>query len=211
MFVQNHATEGGGMMCEGTVSPSLSNVVFVGNSAGWQGGAMSCLDCNVTASFTTLYGNSASRGGAVSCTGSELTITNATFSGNECFSDDGIVSLDGESSASIGNSIIAFTTNGRAVKCVDAGSSADLTCCDLYDNEGGDWVGCIASQYGINGNISEDPLFCDIASDDFTLHLDSPCAPDYNPECGLIGAWGVGCGLSAVEPASWGSIKAMFR
>jgi len=64
----------------------------------------------------------------------------------------------------------------------------------VYGNAGGDWTGCIADQYGINGNISEDPLFCDAENGDFTIRDDySPCAPANNPECGLIGALGVDC------------------
>ncbi len=65
----------------------------------------------------------------------------------------------------------------------------------------------------MNGNFSADPLFCgDLNPDEpYTLHTESPCAPENNPECGLIGAWGVACGLTAIEPVSWGSVKAMFR
>jgi hypothetical protein len=62
-----------------------------------------------------------------------------------------------------------------------------LTCCDVYGNEGGDWVGCIADQYGIDGNISEDPFFCEGS---LYLSSDSPCL--YGP-CGQIGAHGQGC------------------
>jgi hypothetical protein len=66
---------------------------------------------------------------------------------------------------------------------------------------------------GVAGNISEDPRFCNLGSEDFTLAEDSPCAP-YSPpneECYLIGAWPVGCDQSAVGSATWGSIKAMYR
>jgi hypothetical protein len=51
---------------------------------------------------------------------------------------------------------------------------------------------------GQNGNISVDPLFCDVANLDLTLHADSPCAPEQQPTCGLIGALPVGCEASAV-------------
>jgi len=90
------------------------------------------------------------------------------------------------------NSIVAFGLLGPGVGCGSA-VTPTLTCCDIYGNEGGDWVDCIADQYGVNGNICEDPLFCDPENGDFTIRGDSPCAPDYNPECGLIGAWPVGC------------------
>jgi hypothetical protein len=56
---------------------------------------------------------------------------------------------------------------------------------------------------GTNGNISLDPRFCDYESRDFHLAADSPCAPftPPNPECGLIGAWPVGCAATAVGAA----------
>jgi hypothetical protein len=68
-----------------------------------------------------------------------------------------------------------------------------LTCCDVYGNAGGDWVGYIADQAGINGNFSADPLFCDTANGDLHIFNASPCAPANN-SCGvLIGALDVGC------------------
>jgi hypothetical protein len=80
----------------------------------------------------------------------------------------------------------------------------------IYAHPGGDWVGCIASQLGVNGNIGADPGFCAQPGD---LHLctDSPCVPEHSGACGLIGALGVGCsicGPTAVTPATWGRIKA---
>ena len=44
-----------------------------------------------------------------------------------------------------------------------------------------------------------------------TLDEASPCAPANSGGCGLIGALPVGCGATAVEPATWGGIKASFR
>jgi hypothetical protein len=75
-------------------------------------------------------------------------------------------------------------------------------------------VGSVAGQLGIDGNISQDPLFCDPAGGDFTLCADSPCAADNNPACGQIGALPVGCGpcgTTAVETTSWGAIKTLFE
>jgi hypothetical protein len=109
----------------------------------------------------------------------------------------------------IQNTIIAYSHNGQAI----TGGLVNLVCCDLYANEGGDWVGSIADQYGIHGNISEDPLFCDPGSGDFTLEEGSPCAPvsPPNPECYLIGAWPVGCGGTPITRSTWGRIKSLFR
>jgi hypothetical protein len=74
---------------------------------------------------------------------------------------------------------------------------ANLTCCDLWGNEGGDWVDGIAPQYGTNGNISADPLFCDPSSLELSLDRASPCLPP-NTDCEQIGAWGIGCDAAAL-------------
>jgi hypothetical protein len=111
------------------------------------------------------------------------------------------------------NTVIAFATAGGSIFCIPGDSDPILTCCDIYGNTGGDWTDCIEDQQGINGNISEDPLFCDPGNEDFTLQECSPCAPfsPPNPECDLIGAWPVGCGGTPTIETSWGAVKAMFR
>jgi predicted outer membrane repeat protein len=86
------------------------------------------------------------------------------------------------------NCIIAFGAAGSATYCNYSGA-VDLICCDLYGNAGGDYVECAAGQLGVNGNISQDPQFCDMANLDFGLVPSSPCHPDNN-DCGLVGALG---------------------
>jgi hypothetical protein len=109
---------------------------------------------------------------------------NAAPLGGGIHTEDGWVGME--------NSIIAFGTQGAAFEC-GGSAEAELYCCDIYGNVGGDWVGCIAGQFGMEGNISEDPLFCDRLNEEFTLRSESPCAPGHNPACGLVGAWPVGC------------------
>jgi len=46
---------------------------------------------------------------------------------------------------------------------------------------------------GNNGNIAEDPIFCDLPGGDLTLEAHSLCAQENNPGCGQIGALGIGC------------------
>jgi hypothetical protein len=101
------------------------------------------------------------------------------------------------------NTILAFSELGESLHYDGTGSDPyfDLTCCDIFGNEGGDWVGYIANFFGVDGNISEDPLFCGEENPfkPYALHMDSPCAPFTapNPECHLIGAWDVACGQSS--------------
>ncbi|MDM7915677.1 MAG: nitrous oxide reductase family maturation protein NosD [Candidatus Eisenbacteria bacterium] len=48
----------------------------------------------------------------------------------------------------------------------------------------------------LGGNFWEDPLFCDAEGGDYRLDALSPCLPGNHPDgddCGLIGAYGMGC------------------
>jgi FlgD Ig-like domain/Right handed beta helix region len=68
-----------------------------------------------------------------------------------------------------------------------------IECSDLFGNQTGDWTGCIANRYGVDGNFGEDPLFCDPPAGDFRLDTRSPCMPDSNI-CGyLVGAFAPYC------------------
>jgi hypothetical protein len=68
---------------------------------------------------------------------------------------------------------------------------------------------------GMDGNISVDPQFCGIYdSDNYYLQSDSPCAPGNRPDstsCGLIGAFGVNCGMVDITETTWGIIKNLYR
>jgi len=87
------------------------------------------------------------------------------------------VFVGGLATAELRNTIITASRDGEAIHCVTE-SAVHLSCCDLYGNEGGDWVGCIAGLYGTEGNISAGPFFCDPENGDFGLADYSPCAPD---------------------------------
>ena len=110
----------------------------------------------------------------------------------------------------IENTIIACCESGGAIYSDNC--NLRVLCSDLCNNTGGDWVDCIADQYGVNGNFSADPRFCDVLDDDFTLEGHSPCLPGEHPhgyDCGLIGALGYGCGdPTASVPTTWGAVKA---
>lgn len=95
----------------------------------------------------------------------------------------------------VGHNIV--TANGSGITVPAGVNPANLTCNDVWANTGGDWMG-ISSQAGVNGNISEDPIFCYSGARDYRLSEDSPCLNA--PGCGQIGAEGQGCGaLSSVS------------
>lgn len=137
-------------------------------------------------------------------------ITHCTMARNAATVGGGIAVFDGP--LELENTIIADSPSGEAIGWLGP-ILPTLSCCDLFGNAGGDWVGGLEEQLGVRGNICEDPLFCDPENGDFTLQECSPCAPfsPPNPECDLIGAWPIGCGGTPVAETTWGALKALFR
>jgi hypothetical protein len=104
--------------------------------------------------------------------------------------------------------IIALNSLGNGIHLGDFDSTVQLDCNDVWSNAPANYAG-IPDHTGWSGNISDDPLFCNLPARDFTIDETSPCAAANSPAgCGLIGALEVGCGVIAVEPATWGQIKA---
>lgn len=205
---------GGGMYCHESF-PTVIDCVFADNFCLWYGGGIYCSSCSPSFIRCQISNNSSGqRAGGVYCGVSSPTLVRCTLVCNFAPVAGGIYALASDWSGEISspileNTIIAFSSQGEAILC-DEDSEANLTCCDVYGNAGGDWVGCIADQYGVSGNICEDPLFCD---DCLYLQECSPCVEGYG--CGRIGRYGVGCpcggGPTAVEETSWSSLKALYR
>ncbi len=218
-FESNSAMYDGGAVRGSHDDSSFTGCGFLFNDAtAFYGGAIStALGSEVVIGTSWFYMNEAPDGGGI-CVGpnSSANITDCTIVENITSSRAGVgagVYARGVTSvATIENTIIAFNTNGEAVYC-SGGGTATLTCSCLYDNDGGDWVGCITGQGSISGNMTTNPLFCGLAFYDLYLCADSPCLATLN-DCGvLIGAFDGGCVAcgTPVEPASWGLIKAMYR
>jgi hypothetical protein len=116
-----------------------------------------------------------------------IVISNSTVYGNYC--GEVVISFEDSVTATIGNSIITNNTGEFPIR----GDNVELSCCNVFGNSDGDWIGSIEDQYEVRGNLSSDPMFCDTLNGDFHLQADSPCAPSNN-DCGvLIGALDVGC------------------
>jgi len=192
-FTGGIAENGGGIYCTQS-SPGIVRCVFNENQSVDNGGGIACYDGSSPAiEFSTFTGNSAGDvGGAVFCRDDcNPALVSCTLEGNSAATAGGGIGTWATASPTVESTIIAASPEGSAVHC-ESGSGASLSCCDVHGNEGGDWVGHIADQYGLSGNFSEDPLFCDPENGDLSLANGSPCAPG-NISCGLIGAWPVGC------------------
>jgi predicted outer membrane repeat protein len=171
---------GGGLFFDNHSDPVISGCVIFSNTATDVGGGICCINtCSLSVETSTFYENSGVNAGGI-----------AIYSNSEVLVD---------------RTIIASSALNQAVYC-ESGGTATVTCSDIHGNAGGDWVGCIAGQGSINGNFSEDPVFCDAMNEDFQLRSDSPCLS--GPGCGQVGALGLGCSRIWHVPADAPTIQA---
>lgn len=212
LFENNSATGGGAVYGPG----SFTGCDFIGNQAENAGG----LFTNGIASVVNClfaYNNASRSGGAiVRGYDSPVEISNTTIVENEAAEIGGaIVNATSGSGFSLSRCVIVM--NRSPLDIVVSGGPYTAECCVIWNP-----VGSMLPDelFGIEGNFSLDPLFCDPDNDDFTLAADSPCAPGNHPDgvdCGLIGAFDVGCGSTAGSPdlavkaVTWGQVKGMFR
>jgi predicted outer membrane repeat protein len=196
------ASSGGGINCIYDAYPTISNCLFIRNSARYGAGLNTWNNSSPTVvNCTFAYNHAASSGGGTCCwLDCSPRFTNCTFFGNSAGSSGGGLYCRLGSVPVLENCIIAFGGAGGAVDSLwNDGLPPTLTCCDIFGNEGGDWTEIIANQLGLSGNFEADPLFCDTLSLDLRLEACSPCLPGYHPDgadCGTIGAWGEGCACS---------------
>lgn len=210
VFQHNTAyLDGGAVHVSGAgSSPSFQGCVFRENSSLTAGGAVSVEDgaspaFNVCLFDLNDFPSGGYNGGAVYVSGASPVFENCTFVENDLsqlYAENG-------SNLQVSLSIIAHGPAGPGVSVEDP-SDATLERCVVYANAGGNAVPCQHTDV-----LFEAPLFCDHEADDYTLCADSPCLPANNPWGSWVGARGQGCPTcgTAVEPASWGLIKSLYR
>ncbi len=174
-IVSNWGMDGGGIFIRHYSAPIITNCIFTDNIAQIWGGAIACHMSSTTMRHCTLVNNEAGQTG-------------------------GGIWFTYEVSITLENTILAFSHEGGGIHNYPNPthpSEYAISCCDIFGNAEGNYTGDIDDQTGIGGNISADPLFCDLDADDFTLAANSPCLPGNHPDgadCGLIGAVEQGCG-----------------
>jgi hypothetical protein len=182
---------------------SIEGITFTGGHADgiWPanaGGGIYCEYASPKITDCVLHSNTATYGGGLTCHYSSPTIMNCTLVGNSGLGDAGGIYAYRPSTVQVRNCVIAFSTQGEGAFS-RYGAILVLWCTDIYGNDSGDWTTCIAEQAGINGNLCEDPCFCDLQDGDYHIRDDSPCAPGSSPPgCDLIGALDVACSSTSV-------------
>jgi predicted outer membrane repeat protein len=206
----NSAQTGGGVG-DNSETFTCKRCLFVNNVASAGAGALGCNGGTVRMEDCTMGGNQSSNGSSIDLAACVATVTGCTIAENATAPNGAAIHCSGSQSSAFASTLIVGTTGGRALLC--NGGDPTLDCCDIFGNAGGDWIDCIESQLGQDGNISLTPQFCSPApneDENWSLQSDSPCAPEQSG-CGLIGAWDVGCRTTPVENRTWGGVKLLFR
>jgi hypothetical protein len=197
VFRGNYASSLGGGLSIDNCDPIIRHCAFEGNAAFAAAGGISLDSSNAIIESCLVVSNRvAYNGSALFIRSDAPAFRSCTFAGN--------VATDGTSGSvfyviaahpTLEHTIVCSNTGAKTATCA-SGGTISLSCCDVYGNSGGNYVGCFAGQGGINNNFSADPQFCQFgnADDPYAIMSGSPCAPDNNPACGLVGARPVGCG-----------------
>jgi hypothetical protein len=214
---------GGAVYCEDHASPNYVWGVLRENQAGSGGGGAACAS-DAAPTFNSLHftGNTTpGNGGGAHCTGgSTPTFRGCNVLNCKASGLGGGIYTEAGSVPAMDHCILAFNMDGEGFYAADDLSVPAFDCCDIYGNEGGDWVGRIADQDSTNGNFSFDPLFCDttvvLPDEAMDVEACSPClfgSHPYDYFCGRgIGYVYTGCECGeATRPAMWGTIKSLYR
>ncbi len=212
-FEGNACAEKGGAIWSSFGNVDIAACVFVANTSLGDGPTIGGGAVHLQGTSTpfidgcTFLRNTAVRGGAVivhdSAGGS---ITRNTFAGNSAAWGTSVYLW--MSAPWFDLNIFAFDEPGiDPVYCAEFSDPTFIRSC-VFGNSSGDSL-CGTS----SGTVFEDPLFCDLAADDVTLHENSPCMPVNNPHGFLIGSCDMGCEPTAVQghEMHWGEIKALYR
>lgn len=202
VFTGNSATYGGALRTTGEPAPVVMGCRFTENTAVY-GGALDASGVEISIQSTTMAENSASFGGAMMLTDCLSEIVRCTLCRNAAASG-GALRLDG-SEAVIDRCIIAYNLQNEAI-VGEENSETSYSC--LFANADGDQVDGFA-----HDNSVGDPRMCSVETGDYHLCLNSYCLPAHNPWGYHIGHEAQGCGgcETLVTPASWGTIKALYR
>jgi hypothetical protein len=167
-------TGGGGVWLQAATG-EMRNILLVGN---------------------TSYGD----GGGLRLEQSDISLVNLTVADNVCYGQGGGLYIDGDPAApmSLSSSIVSGNDGIYGIY-ENGGSLPALAWDDVWDNQLADYGGSLTNPTGIDGNISQDPLFTDPVGGDYTLQAGSPCVDAGNPDPAHddvdgtpndMGAWG---------------------
>ncbi|MCB9516237.1 MAG: T9SS type A sorting domain-containing protein [Candidatus Latescibacteria bacterium] len=137
-------------------------------------------------------GNGSGQGGGLYSRG-DITLSDATFVGNGARRGSGSVIKVIDGTLALERVLIAYNGIGWFSPGLPVVGDVTASCCLSYGNTGGNWVGGLDGQEGINGNLTINPWLCGWKEGVLTVSEVSPCLPENNSCGALIGALGMGC------------------
>lgn len=161
--IQGNRAQSGAGIATNFANPLIADNVIMGNQAVHRGGGILIMRNTANIVRNVIIRNSAPDGGA----GLLVSLATAT-AGSNTFSNNTLsAAILSQSTGSIvlKNSIVAFNPAG-AVSLQDDGN-ATIRYCDFYGNGASQFSGTTDAVVGLRGNISADPLFVNIANNDF--------------------------------------------
>lgn len=188
------------------VPPTIDGFSIVNGVADDVGGAIRCHMIALKIRNCVFARNSAENGGAIHYRGYDPEypypaflpiIENCTFVENDATNRGAAIYCHQGVILHVRRSVLYNNTSSIEAPIDAKGSSffsaPYLHCCDVFGNSPGDWIGILDNQLGREYNFSEDPLFCDVAENDFRVDVSSRLLASNNPCGSLVGAWDMSC------------------
>lgn len=190
----------GGAVYAGNTESAFIDCQFEGNRS-INGGAVLVILATPVFERCLMEGNHAERGGAVY---NRYRYTTRMESCNLLFNSAdsagaAIYAWPGSGRTELETCLVAYNRGSPAIE----GDTVSVACSNVYGHTFGNWVGPIADQGTLYGNLSAAPIFCDREGGDYRLRDDSPCLPENNSCDQLIGLFGQGCTWSEGESRTW--------
>lgn len=205
----NHVSGSGGGIWDQGVETVIERNLIIGNSATAVGGGLHSGGGAIR--LNLIADNHASITASGASIAACVEFRNNTIVGNSTGPGHGrVAGVNLFLCEAIGNLVAYNRANGNSIS-ISASDPATVRCTNLWGNDNDQVSGVVDPS-----NFSADPLFCDsdpMTTMNFLLRENSPCVarntPD--PSCGLVGAYGVGCGAVSVQELHWGDVKQLFR
>lgn len=186
---KRYCVEGGaGIHLDNFSSPILKSIQIIDNYSEFNGGGLFIYEDSEPRLEKVLIANNYSElnGGGISCEcGSNLILINVTVSNNIASENGGGIFIYGGSSTSVSVTNSIFWNNSSEEIYFDEQSPGNSSISISYSDIQGGEEGIITNGNGIvnwfEGNIDDNPLFVDIANEDYHLTVNSPCIDSGDP------------------------------